>query len=662
MKDEDVPWGPLGYVTYKRTYARRLKDNDPKSKTEEFSQTIDRVVKACDKQLKIGFTAKEEKRLKEILMSLKGTVAGRFFWQLGTKTVDRLGLFSLQNCAGVVVNEPIKPFTWAMDALMLGAGVGYNIQKEYVYEIPKVLKKKIKIVRNDTKDADFIVPDSRQGWIELLKKTLIAHFYSGEGFSYSTICVRGKGEPIKGFGGLSSGPNELCWGIGEINKVLNNRSGKKLRPIDCLDIMNIIGAIVVAGNVRRSAQLAVGDYDDIQFLQAKRWDLGNIPNWRAMSNNTVVCNDFTKLPSEFWEGYMGNGEPYGLFNLNMSQNVGRTGDERYSDKNVVISNPCVSGDTQVLTELGYKQIVDILDNPIKVWNGFEWSKVTPKITGKDQPMLKITFNDGREIKCTDYHNFVLAVGYRGKTKKVEAKDLVIGDKLIKHKFPVIKEGIEYNLDEMYTQGFYSADGTKNRKLIYVYEPKYCVIPYLVGNIICSEVENQFGTKRRNISVKCDLKDKNYVPLEANLKSRLAWLAGILDGDGCELKEGGFQICSVEKDFLIELQKLLSTCGVNSKIVAGMPEGKRSLPNGKGGYEDYHCKESSRICVGAKSVQDLVKLGLTCRRLKFEKDPNRDASRYTEVVDIERIDNEETVYCFNEPKRHLGCFNGIEDNV
>ena len=259
-------------------------------------------------------------------------------WQLGTKTIDRLGLMSLQNCAFTVVNEPIRPFTWAMDALMLGSGVGYNIQREYVYELPK-LKRKVRIVRKDTNDADFIVPDSREGWVKLLRKTLESHFITGEGFSYSTICVRGKGTPIKGFGGVASGPEELCWGIREISKLLNSRAGKKARPIDCLDIMNIIGYIVVAGNVRRSAQIAIGDYDDIQYLEAKRWDLG-IPNWRAMSNNSVVCNDITLLPEQFWEGYNGNGEPYGLINLKLSREIGRTGDTNYPDPDVAGYNPC----------------------------------------------------------------------------------------------------------------------------------------------------------------------------------------------------------------------------------------------------------------------------------------------------------------------------------
>lgn len=332
---KSIPWGPVGYVTYKRTYSRPTKNG----KTEEWPETIERVIDACQNQLEIGFTPQEENDIRHMMMNLKGTVAGRFLWQLGTKTVDRLGLPSLQNCAFVVVDQPIRPFTWAFEMLMLGSGVGFNIQREHVYQIPKVLKK-VKVERKDVNDADFIVPDSREGWVELMKRVLEASFVTGEGFTYACHLIRSKGSPIKGFGGVASGPQDLVWGIGEINNILNNRAGKRLRSIDCLDIMNIIGRIVVAGNVRRSAQIALGDYDDIDFLRAKRWDLGNIPNWRAMSNNSVVCDDISKLPEEFWEGYKGNGEPYGLINLEASRRMGRTGETEYPDPDVMGFNPC----------------------------------------------------------------------------------------------------------------------------------------------------------------------------------------------------------------------------------------------------------------------------------------------------------------------------------
>tara|TARA_R110000782_G_scaffold1588_11_gene6066 strand:- start:3238 stop:5127 length:1890 start_codon:yes stop_codon:yes gene_type:complete len=331
---KETPWGEVGYATFKRTYARPTK-----GRTEEWPETIERVIEACNKQLGCDFTPEEQEDVRNMMLSLKGTVAGRFLWQLGTKTVDRLGLPSLQNCAFTVVDEPIRPFTWTFEMLMLGSGVGFNIQREHVYQLPKVLKK-VKIVREDVNDADFIVPDSREGWVELLKRVLESSFVTGEGFTFATHLIRSKGSKIKGFGGTASGPQDLVWGMEEINAMLNSRAGKRLRPVDCLDIMNIIGKIVVAGNVRRSAQIALGDHDDLDFLRAKRWDLGGIPNWRAMSNNSVICENTDDLQEEFWEGYKGNGEPYGLINLSASRRMGRVGEVQYPDPDVMGFNPC----------------------------------------------------------------------------------------------------------------------------------------------------------------------------------------------------------------------------------------------------------------------------------------------------------------------------------
>lgn len=337
-----TPFSTVGYITYKRTYARRLDETNPSSATEEFEDTMNRVIASTSTQLNVGFTDNEKQRLRKYLMELKGTVAGRFLWQMGTETVERLGLASLQNCAFTVINEPVRPFTWAMDMLMLGSGVGYNIQRKNVDKLPEVNTDFIRPTRIDSADADFIVPDSREGWVQLLGKTLKAAFLSDKKntFSYSTVLVRGKGSTIKGFGGTASGPEDLCWGIEKISEILEKRAGKKLRPIDALDIMNIIGAVVVAGNVRRSAQIAIGDPDDVEYLLAKRWDMGNIPSWRAMSNNSVVCNDIKDLHEYFWDGYEGKGEPYGLINLRLSRKVGRLGDTNYPDPDVEGYNPC----------------------------------------------------------------------------------------------------------------------------------------------------------------------------------------------------------------------------------------------------------------------------------------------------------------------------------
>lgn len=326
-------WGfnGLGYIVYKRTYARKLENEQ----TEEWWQTVARCINGAQ-EIGAGYTPEEAQRLYDYIFNLKGNFAGRMLWQLGTPLVQRFMANSLLNCWFVAMNS-IQSFCFLFENLMLGGGVGFSVRREHIYQLPKV-KKGVRIQALQTKDADFIVPDSREGWVKLLKNVLTSFLVTGESFTYSTILVRGYGEPIRGFGGTSSGPQILIEGMENICKIMKNREGKQLRSIDVLDICNIIGSIVVAGNVRRTAQIAIGDSDDYLYLRAKRWDLGNIPNWRAMSNNTIYIDDYSYIQDSVWDGYVGNGEPYGFFNLPLSQTTGRLG-EKVSDSCEGL-NPC----------------------------------------------------------------------------------------------------------------------------------------------------------------------------------------------------------------------------------------------------------------------------------------------------------------------------------
>jgi ribonucleoside-triphosphate reductase len=350
-KNKQPNWGfnGLGYIVYKRTYARLKEDGT----TEEWNETVERCINGAQK-IGAQYTKEEAERIYDYVFNLKCNFAGRMLWQLGTSTVDRFGANSLLNCWATAMREP-KAFLFLFENLMLGGGVGYSIRREDVHELPKI-KKGVNVIHEATKDADYIVPDKREGWVNLLSKVLDAFYVTGKSFSYSTILIRGYGEPIKGFGGKASGPQILIDGIDKITKIFQAREGKKLRSIDVLDICNIIGSVVVAGNVRRSAEIALGDPDDILYLRAKNWGSGNVPNWRAMSNNTIYADSYDHVLEEIWKnGYeinkdsgYANGEPYGFFNLPLSQKFGRIKDGPISDNsmyptdtdNCEMTNPC----------------------------------------------------------------------------------------------------------------------------------------------------------------------------------------------------------------------------------------------------------------------------------------------------------------------------------
>lgn len=334
--DRIVPWGEVGYVTYKRTYARRIENQ---GRTEEWHETCAR---ACNGLVELGglFTEGELELLYDHMFNLRGVPSGRALWQLGTDTVRKIGADSLQNCWLVTCNDT-ESFCFAFNQLMLGGGVGFNITPQFVYELPTI-RHNVVVQRVVSPDCDFIVPDNREGWVELLRRVLHAFVVTGKPFYYYTGLIRAAGQPINGFGGTASGSEPLVAGLNNIVKILRSRFGKKLRPVDCLDIMNIIASIVVAGNVRRSAQIAIGHPFDMDFIAAKNWAIGNIPNWRSSSNNTIATSTTGNLGDNFWSGYMGHGEPYGLINLNNCRRFGRLADgEGYRpDYGVAGVNPC----------------------------------------------------------------------------------------------------------------------------------------------------------------------------------------------------------------------------------------------------------------------------------------------------------------------------------
>ncbi len=394
-KDRKINWGfnGLGYIVYKRTYARIKQDGD----LEEWPETIQRCVNGAQK-IGAQYTKEEAEKLFDYIFNLKCNFAGRMLWQLGTPTVERFGGNSLLNCWFTKMNS-MDSFEFLFENLMLGGGIGYSVRREDVHELPKI-KTNVNITHLNTKDADLIIADSRSGWVRLLHYVLKSFFETGNSFTYSTILVRGAGEPIKGFGGTASGPKILIDGITKICNVIKAREGKKLRSLDVLDICNIIGSIVVAGNVRRSAQIALGDPDDYLFLRAKRWDLGILPAWRSMSNNTIYADDYSHILKDVWEGYDGSGEPYGLFNLPLCQKYGRLGDE--IEDNCSGVNPCQPAWAKVLSKEGWTNFEDLKIGD-SIWSKEGWTKILRKWSNGIKKVYEYQTEHGPVFNGTKNH-------------------------------------------------------------------------------------------------------------------------------------------------------------------------------------------------------------------------------------------------------------------
>jgi ribonucleoside-triphosphate reductase len=329
-----APWGfnGMGEVVFLRTYSRKKDDGT----NETWTETLQRVINGAH-EIGVDYTKEEAEALFDHCFNLRCSFSGRSLWQLGTPLVQKYNATSLNNCYFTNI-EKIEDFELLFEYLMLGGGVGFSVERSKIHELPKV-KTGVTITHERSNDADIIVPDSRQGWKRLLHSVLKSYFDTGKSFSYSTILIREFGAPLKTFGGTASGPGALIDGIADICKVMQNREGKKLRSIDVLDICNIIGRIVVSGSSRRSAQIAMGDPDDVLFLRAKNWSSGNVPGWRANSNNSIYADYFEEIMPELWKGYDGTGEPYGLLNRRLARKYGRLGEAK-ADNSIDGFNPC----------------------------------------------------------------------------------------------------------------------------------------------------------------------------------------------------------------------------------------------------------------------------------------------------------------------------------
>lgn len=316
------------------------------------------------------------------------------------------------------------------------------------------------------------------------------------------------------------------------------------------------------------------------------------------------------------------------------------------------SNLCVTGDTKILTDKGYYPIKSLRDQEVNVWNGNEFSKTIVRLTNKGMNINKIKCSNGTILKCTDNHIFIDEDGL-----EIKAKDLKEGQKLIKFELPVIDSKLEVcEYKHPYTHGFYCGDGTDNgeQKRLHLYKKKKDLVPHLEVNN-CTQPKS---SDRLNCSLSRDYPDKYQVPINCDLKTKLKWLAGIVDADGSVTKNEGSKslyISSSNKQFLIDIILMLQTMGTNPKLVKASKSGLAKFPTGY-----YHVKSVYRVLVSGVDLYKLVELGFKTHNHNLERitKPGKDIRKYITVLSNKKLDQLEDVYCFNESKLHRGVFNGL----
>ena len=270
----------LGELVYMRTYSR-IKDD---GKNEMWWETVQRVVQGTYNMQKkhierydLGWNAWQAQRsaqeMYERIFNMKFLPPGRGLWSMGTALTEEKGLYAaLNNCAFVstqnLKDDLSKPFTFLMDASMVGVGVGFDTKgaEQFVIRGPK----------EDREPELYVIPDTREGWVESVRRLLDSYFLGITPVIFDYKKIREEGAPIKGFGGVSSGYEPLQEIHQEIRNVLDKNVDEPISVTTIVDIMNLIGKCVVAGNVRRTAEIVFGDPNSEEYF----W-VGNFAKWKA---------------------------------------------------------------------------------------------------------------------------------------------------------------------------------------------------------------------------------------------------------------------------------------------------------------------------------------------------------------------------------------------
>jgi hypothetical protein len=624
--------------------SRYSKFDYDKNRRETWEETVDRFIEFHKTSPEVGQKLKANKGILEDIrksvLNLEDFPSMRSLMAAG-KAAER-DQVSLYNCAFDAVDHP-RAFDEALYILMCGTGYGFSVERQHVSKLPEVPEEL------HPSESIIIVRDSKIGWAAALKE-LIAALYSGSIPKWDVSKLRPAGAVLKTFGGRSSGPDPLVDLFKFVVATFQKAKGRKLESIECHDIMCKIGDIVVVGGVRRSALISLSNLSDLRMREAKSGQWWEANPQRALANNSV---SYTQKPDiglfmDEWKAlYASKSGERGIFNREAAKKsaelYGRDPSHEFG------TNPCVTGDTLVLTDKGHKRIAELVSLPVKVWNGEFFAEVRPFSTGINS-IWRVTLSDGSHLDCTPYHNWCVG------EKFIQTQSLNIGDKLDKFKMPVV-EGEELDLVEAYSQGFYSGDGNTNLNHSWVYFPKFSCIPFLKG-----EVEDKISNKRK-VWKHGKMLPKNFVPYNG-VKTKLAWLAGLLDSDGTVTKDkngSGFQITATDCVFLQNVKLMLTTLGVNAKVVVGTPSRKKLLPDGRGGNKEYVCKETKRLLIGNTDAYHLMNLGLKNYIHRIEHNntpPQRDARRFVTVTSIENLNKTEETFCFTEPYTSRGTFNGI----
>jgi len=186
----------------------------------------------------------------------------------------------LFNCSYLHIDD-YRAFNETMFLLLSGTGVGYSVSRNHISKLPRISK--------PTKTRRYLIPDNIEGWADSVKVLMKSYFgLSSWKPNFDFRSIRAKGERLITSGGVAPGPEPLKICLMHIEAILERKKdGEQLSSLECHDILCHIANAVLAGGIRRSAMIALFDYDDEDMLTCKSGKWYETNPQRGRANNSV---------------------------------------------------------------------------------------------------------------------------------------------------------------------------------------------------------------------------------------------------------------------------------------------------------------------------------------------------------------------------------------
>lgn len=465
-----------------RTYSRTIN-----GKRESWEDVCDRTATELARLGK--FTESESNLILQNQLEFKTLTSGRWLWVGGTDYARKSeNYYSAYNCESRHIDS-IQAIVDQFNLAMQGCGTGTVLERDEIAQLGVVTNRiEVKVLpvgelyREGNMlmadpDIDITVGDSRQGWVSAYEAFLEA-FFSEIPISELTIdlrYVRPAGIPLKGFGGVSN-PSKLPDLWVNVAKILNGAVGRSLTPEEVCLILDNAAQVVVAGSIRRSANIRQFD-SDAPLLKKGLYTQDSDGNWsidpdRAplrMSNHTRVyhqkptleeCTEAVREQYFSGEGAIQwAGEAVARANADLLGTADRKREflwkyavegreaasaylghlsalKGFSESRRLLQhrmtryglNPCFAAGTMILGREGHFPIETLVGKTVQVWDGETWVEIDNfRVTGENQPVYTVTLHDGSKITATKHHRFILD---DGSSKELGA--LIVGDRLLTH--------------------------------------------------------------------------------------------------------------------------------------------------------------------------------------------------------------------------------------